>query len=53
MVQHYTCLAWGLAGGVYRYASGSFQADLQVDGDGLVTDYPEGWVMARPSASGG
>jgi uncharacterized protein len=53
MVQRYTCLAWGLAGGVYRYASGSFQADLQVDGDGLVTDYPEGWVMARPSASGG
>jgi hypothetical protein len=53
MVQHYTCLAWGPDGGAFRYASGDFQADLQVDRDGLVTDYPEGWVMAGPSASGG
>jgi hypothetical protein len=53
MLQHYTCLAWGPDGGLFRYASGDFQADLQVDRDGLVTDYPEGWVMAEPSASRG
>jgi hypothetical protein len=53
MVQHYTCLAWGPDGGVFRYASGDFQADLQVDGDGLVTDYPEGWVMVGSSATSG
>ncbi|RIQ30101.1 putative glycolipid-binding domain-containing protein [Jiangella rhizosphaerae] len=27
----------------YRYSSGDFTADLTVDGDGLVTDYPELW----------
>lgn len=53
MDQHYTCLAWGGDGGVYRYASGDFQADLQVDPDGLVTDYPEGWLMADASTTGG
>lgn len=51
MVQRYTCLEWGHTGGVIRYESGDFQADLQVDRDGLVTDYPEGWVMAGPSAT--
>jgi uncharacterized protein len=53
MVQRYACLEWGPDGGVFRYSSGDFQADLQVDRDGLVTDYPEGWVMAGPSASRG
>jgi hypothetical protein len=53
MDQHYTCLAWGHDGGAFRYASGDFQADLQVDRDGLVTDYPEGWIMAEPSTTGG
>ncbi len=27
----------------YRYQSGSFQADLEVDEWGLVRDYPKGW----------
>ena len=28
---------------LYRYESGSFSADLTVDGDGFVTDYPGLW----------
>ncbi|PZF79293.1 putative glycolipid-binding domain-containing protein [Jiangella anatolica] len=32
-----------LAADVYRYESGDFTADLAVDGDGLVTDYPDLW----------
>ncbi len=40
--QVYTCLRWGSGGGVVRYESMStgFRADLTVDADGLVTDYP-------------
>ncbi|HEX5993891.1 MAG TPA: putative glycolipid-binding domain-containing protein [Jiangellales bacterium] len=30
----------------YRYASGSFQADLAVDADGIVVDYPGLWTLA-------
>lgn len=39
-VQNYTCLA---AGRLYRYeaADGSFAAELTVDEDGLVVDYPQ------------
>lgn len=29
----------------YRYESGAFSADLVVDADGLVTDYPDLWAM--------
>ncbi|HEX6326841.1 MAG TPA: putative glycolipid-binding domain-containing protein [Jiangellaceae bacterium] len=29
----------------YRYASGSFQADLLVDADGIVVDYPGLWTL--------
>jgi hypothetical protein len=29
----------------YRYESGAFGADLAVDADGLVTDYPDLWTM--------
>lgn len=32
-----------LAEDVYRYSSGDFSADLTVDADGLVTDYPGLW----------
>ena len=32
-----------LAEDTYRYSSGDFSADLTVDPDGLVTDYPELW----------
>lgn len=28
---------------IYRYSSGAFTADLTVDDDGLVTDYPDLW----------
>lgn len=41
--QRYTCLEKGDGGGLYRYLSldGGFTADLPVDVDGLVLDYPE------------
>lgn len=29
----------------YRYESGSFAADLEVDGDGIVVSYPGLWVL--------
>jgi uncharacterized protein len=42
--QRYTCLERGAGGGLYRYEDeGSFRgftAELQVDADGLVLDYP-------------
>ena len=44
MAQRYTCLEpLGAAGGRYLYESleSGFQAELPVDADGLVTDYPE------------
>lgn len=42
--QRYTCLARGDEGGRYRYEGleTGFQAELPVDADGLVLDYP-GW----------
>jgi hypothetical protein len=41
--QRYRCLTWGPAGGVYRYenAAGDFAADITVDADGLVVEYPQ------------
>jgi hypothetical protein len=44
--QRYTCLESGVAGAVFRYESGSFRADLEVDQDGLVVDYPGFWRRA-------
>jgi uncharacterized protein len=40
--QRYTCLERSYRGGLYRYLSldGGFTADLPVDADSLVTDYP-------------
>jgi uncharacterized protein len=40
--QRYTCLEKGEGGGLYRFLSldGGFTADLPVDADGLVLDYP-------------
>lgn len=40
--QRYTCLKRSPRGGLYRYESldGGFTADLPVDADGLVLDYP-------------
>lgn len=40
--QRYTCLEKGDGGGLYRFLSldGGFTADLTVDADGLVVDYP-------------
>jgi hypothetical protein len=43
--QRYTRLDTG-----YRYESGSFRADLAIDHDGLVTDYPDLWSMEPPTA---
>jgi hypothetical protein len=41
--QRYTCLAAHAQGGLYRFESldGDFTAELPVDSDGLVSDYPE------------
>jgi hypothetical protein len=48
--QRYTPLKNGLTGNaaLYRYESGSFKADLTVDGDGFVTDYPGLWRRLWP-----
>jgi uncharacterized protein len=35
-------------GALYRYESGSFSADLTVDGDGFVSDYPGLWRRVWP-----
>ena len=45
--QRYTCLSSGEDGSVYRYENvkSDFRADLQVDTDGLVVDYPNIFVM--------
>jgi hypothetical protein len=41
--QRYTCLERGSAGGKYKFESldGNFTADITVDADGLVEDYPQ------------
>lgn len=48
--QRYTCLETGGGGGLYRFLSldGGFTADLPVDADGLVLDYPELFKRAFP-----
>ena len=48
--QRYTCLEKGGGGGLYRFLSldGGFTADLPVDADGLVHDYPELFERAFP-----
>jgi hypothetical protein len=40
--QRYRCLTWGAAGGSYRFetAAGDFTAEITVDADGLVVEYP-------------
>jgi uncharacterized protein len=50
--QRYTQLGQDAEKGIawYRYQSGSFSADLTVDGDGYVTDYPELWRRVGPTA---
>jgi uncharacterized protein len=37
----------------YRYESGSFRADLRVDGDGFVIDYPGCWSRVGDGARDG
>jgi hypothetical protein len=41
--QHYTCRRRDGHGGLFRYESGRFSADLMVDADGLVTTYEDLW----------
>ena len=50
MDQRYTCLERHDTGGVYRYEStgSGFSADLTVDRDGIVIDYPGGWRRVLP-----
>jgi uncharacterized protein len=53
--QHYTLLGAGPDANValYRYESGSFKADLIVDSDGFVTDYPGLWRRVWPAEGAG
>ena len=53
--QRYTPLAAGPTdhAGLYRYESGSFKAELTVDGDGFVSDYPGLWRRVWPSEGTG
>jgi hypothetical protein len=48
--QRYTCLEKSSLGGLYRFLSldGGFTADLPVDADGLVLDYPGLFRRALP-----
>jgi hypothetical protein len=48
--QRYTCLEKASDGGLYRFVSldGGFTADLPVDSDGLVFDYPGLFKRAMP-----
>jgi len=48
--QRYACLEKGDRGGLYRFVSldGGFTADLPVDADGLVLDYPGLFKRALP-----
>ena len=50
--QRYTCLEKDASGGLYRYQSGSFEAELRVDAEGIVIDYPELWRRIWPTATG-
>ncbi len=47
MQQRYACLSLGENGGTYRYESlaSGFTAELKVDTDGLVVDYPNIFAM--------
>ena len=49
--QRYTLLSAGAAANaaVYRYESGSFKADLLVDAEGFVSDYPGLWRGGWPT----
>jgi len=44
--QRYTCLERRGGGGLYRYQSGDFSADIAVDDEGLVETYPDLWQRA-------
>jgi hypothetical protein len=48
--QRYTCIEKSSGGGLYRFLSldGGFTADLPVDADGLVLDYPRLFTRAFP-----
>jgi len=43
VTQGYICLTLDENGATYRYESGAFKADLRVDLDGFVVDYPGIW----------
>ena len=49
--QQYTCLAKDDDGATFRYESGGFEADIRVDADGFVIDYPEIWRRIWPEGS--
>lgn len=48
VAQTYTCLDRSERGGRYRYRSGTFVTDLEIDSDGFVLDYPTVWRRLAP-----
>jgi hypothetical protein len=46
--QRYTCLTQDGDGATFRYESGGFTADIRVDRDGFVIDYPGIWRRIWP-----
>jgi len=48
MHQRYTCLELGPNGGRFLYESATYRAELPVDRDGLVLDYPASWRRVWP-----
>lgn len=48
MHQRYTCLDLGPNGGRFLYESATYRAELPVDRDGLVIDYPGVWRRIWP-----
>lgn len=40
VTQRYTCLAWSPSGARYRFQEGAFEAEIVVDADRMVIDYP-------------
>ena len=46
--QRYTCLVRRDDGTMHRYESGTFKADIVLDADGLVVEYPRAFTRLWP-----
>ena len=52
-VQRYTALQWTPAGSRYRFQQGDFEAEISVDADGVVLDYPGLFTRIYPTEGRG